>query len=115
MARTKNKFVEPVEQLTVEDDVLVVSLSGKLFNSVGHIETLDLPEEGSEIGAGDDLVIINGTDDDLHLRAPISGTILEVNDLFQEEITKFEGDSEHYEWVVKIEPQDPEDLLKFED
>ena len=61
------------------------------------------------------MVIINGTDDDLHLRAPISGTILEVNDLFQEEITKFEGDSEHYEWVVKIEPQDPEDLLKFED
>src|SRR3989338_9981742 len=115
MAQTKNKLSEPVEQLTVEDDVLVVSLSGKLFDTVGQIEALDLPEEGSEIEAGDDLVIINGTDDDLHFRAPISGTVLEVNDLFQEEITKFEGDSEHYEWVVKIEPQDSEDLLKLED
>ncbi len=115
MAKIKNKLTEPVEQLTVEDDVLVVNLSGKLFDSVGQIDNLDLPEEGSEIEAGDDLVIINGRDDDLHLRAPISGTILEVNDLFQEEITKFQGDSEHYEWVVKIEPQDSEDLLKFED
>ena len=115
MAKIKNKLREPVELLFVEDDVLVVSLSGKLFDTVGQIEVLDLPEEGSEIEAGDDLVIINGTDDDLHFRAPISGTVLEVNDLFQEEITKFEGDSEHYEWVVKIEPQDSEDLLKFED
>ena len=115
MGQIKNKVSEPVEQLAVEDDALVISLSGKIFDSVGQIEALDLPEEGIEIEAGDDLVIINGTDDDIHFRAPISGTILEVNDLFQEEITKFEGDSEHYEWVVKIEPQDPEDLLKFED
>lgn len=106
---------DPVEHLTVEDDILIVNINGKVFDSVGEIETIDLPEEGEEVIAGEEMASIIGTEGDVQLRAPISGVILEINDLFSEHIQKATDDATLYEWLVKIEPQDPEDLVKFEE
>ncbi|HBQ20436.1 MAG TPA: hypothetical protein DD708_00705 [Deltaproteobacteria bacterium] len=115
MGSYKDKTNEPVEQITVEEDILVISVSGKIFDVVGDIENIDLPEEGSEIEAGDILATVVGSEEELELKAPVSGTILEVNDLFSEEITKTKNNPQSYEWLVRMEPQDPEDLVKFED
>ncbi len=108
-------ITDPVENLTVEDDVLVMNINGKVFDSVGQIETVDLPEEGEEVVAGEEIASISGTEGDVQLRAPISGVVLEINDLFTENILKTIDDATLYEWLLKIEPQDPEDLVKFEE
>lgn len=115
MVTHKNNSTEPVEHITVEDDILLIHVTGKVFDVVGKIEDIDLPEEGIEVHAGEEVVSIIGSEGDVQLKAPISGIILEVNDLFEEEIAKAEDEPEEYRWVVKIEPSDPEDLVKFEE
>lgn len=111
----EKKLNDPVEHLTIEDDLLVMSVSAKIFDIVGDVEGIDFPEEGSEVEAGAEILTINGSEEELVLRAPISGIVLEVNDLFSEDIAKAQDDPSHFEWLLKIEPQDPEDLLKFEE
>lgn len=115
MATHKDNSIEPVEHITVEDDILVIHVSGKIFDVVGKIEDLDFPEEGVEVGAGDEVISIVGSEGDIQLKSPISGIVLEVNDLFEEEIATAEEEPENYRWIVKIEPSDPEDLVKFEE
>ena len=47
--------------------------------------------------------------------APLNGIVLEVNDLFADEIEKKRDKDDASEWIVKIQPQDPDDLLAFEE
>lgn len=115
MAIHKNSHSEPIEHIAVEDDVLVIHVTGKIFNAVGKVEDVDLPEEGIEVEAGEEIASIVGSEGDVQLRTPISGIVLEVNDFFVEEIEKAQDDPEGYQWIVKIEPQNPDDILKFEE
>lgn len=113
MATHKDNVIDPVEHITVEDDILVIHVSGKIFDVIGKIEDLDLPEEGIEVEAGDEVASVIGSEGDLQLKTPIAGIVLEVNDLFEEEIATTEEEPEECRWIVKIEPSDPDDLLKF--
>jgi len=115
MGTFKNIPGEPVEFMKVEDGLLVVGVGIQLFNRIGRIKSVDLPEEGSEVQKGEECVFITGAEEDVHLRAPIDGVILEVNDLFSEELEKHRNDPNHREWVFKIDPADPEDLIEFEE
>ena len=109
------KTHEPIEQLNIQDDVLVISFSTDLFSRIGEIRSIDAPEEGLEVEKGEEFSSITGTEDDLHLRAPLSGVILEVNELFSENLTENKHNPGHREWFVKIEPQDVDDLVEFEE
>ncbi|OGQ17238.1 MAG: hypothetical protein A3B70_06620 [Deltaproteobacteria bacterium RIFCSPHIGHO2_02_FULL_40_11] len=100
---------DPIEILSVEEDVLVLSFDKRLLAQIGDIEDLDFPEEGDEISQGDEIVTIFGSDDDLVIHAPISGLILEVNEAFPQEVAKGKT------WLFKIEANEPEDLFKFEE
>ena len=61
---------EPLEVLTVEEDVLTVAVRSDVFSRVGDIKEVELPEEGSEVEKGDELITLVGEDDELHLRSP---------------------------------------------
>ena len=115
MGTFKNTASEPVELIKIEDDVLVISVKAQLFNRIGEIKNLELPEEGSEVAKGDECVFIAGIEEDLHLRAPINGVVLEVNDLFSEDLEKHKDDPDYCAWVFKIEPSNLEDLVEFEE
>jgi glycine cleavage system H protein len=115
MGTFKNTVSEAVEFMKVEDDLLVVGVKAQLFNRIGEIKNIDLPEEGSEVAKGDECVFITGVEEDLHLRAPIHGVVLEVNDLFSEDLEKHKDDPDYFAWVFKIEPSDIEDLVEFEE
>lgn len=104
-----------LERLAVEDDLLVIYLTSDIFSRVGNIKNVDLPEEGDEVDKGDELATITGTEEDLHLKAPISGVILEVNELFLDNLSKHKEKSEGSEWIIKIEPLDTEDLFGFDE
>lgn len=115
MGTFKNSLSEPIELMKVEEGLLVVGVRARLFNRIGEIKNIDLPEEGSEVQKGEECVSITGAEEDVHVRSPIDGVILEVNELFSEELEKHRKNPSHWEWVLKIEPSDPEDLIEFED
>lgn len=106
---------ELIEHLTVEDDLLVVRFTPKIFSRIGAIKNIELPEEGDAVEKGDEIASITGTEDDLQLKAPISGVILEINELFSDNLSAHKDNSKYSEWIVKIEPEDPDDLLAFEE
>ncbi|MBI4040500.1 MAG: hypothetical protein HY390_01390 [Deltaproteobacteria bacterium] len=105
---------EPLEVISIEDDVLILSFDSRLLETVGQIEDVDLPEEGDEIEQGQDCIVIHGSEDKLEIRAPISGLILEVNDSFLQDISK-KPKNHTAQWLIKIEANDPDDLFKFEE
>lgn len=115
MGTFKNTIREPVEFIKVEEDVLVIGVGTQLFDRIGEIKSVDLPEEGSEVVKGEECVFITGLEEDLHLRAPLNGMVLEVNDLFSDELEKHKSNPNHCEWILKIEPSDPEELIEFEE
>jgi glycine cleavage system H protein len=104
-----------IEQFTVEDDVLVMSVGTNLFKIIGDLKEVDLPEEGNEVDKGEDIITLTGTDEEIHLRSPIAGIIVEVNDLFQDNLSSNRKKTSHKEWIIKIEPHEVDELLSFED
>jgi glycine cleavage system H lipoate-binding protein len=112
MGIEEQNLKEPLEIITVDEDVLVLSLDHRLIEKIGTIEDVEFPEEGDEFEQGADCITIYGSDDNLEVRAPIAGLILEINDLFIQEINK---PRKKPAWLVKIEAADDTDLFKFED
>ena len=109
------KSREPLEKLVVEEDVLIIKVSGDIYARVGNIKNIDFPEEGDTVEKGDEIVHITGSEDELSLKAPIAGVVLEINELFSDNMVAHKEDKEHQEWIVKLEPQDPDDLFGFEE
>lgn len=106
---------DPVERLHAKDDLLVLEMKAELLSKVGDIKALEIPEEGETIEKGEVFVTIMGSDDDLELHAPLDGVIIEVNEHFSDHLTTKKKKKDYIEWLLKIEPKDPDELLAFED
>ncbi len=112
-SQTEGWSAHGIERLIVEDDLLVIQITTEILSKTGDIRNVDFPEEGAEVEKGDEIASISGTDEDIILKAPISGTIIEINDLFIDNLLQNRSGTNHAEWIVKIEPQDPDDLFGF--
>jgi len=115
MASFENHAKEPIAVITAEDEAIVVHVTTAIFNRTGEIKSVDFPEEGQEVQKGEDCVFINGDEEDIHLKAPVNGVILEINELLCEDLIKNRNKIGHMEWAFKLEPEDRDDLLQFTD
>ena|SRR3989338_3366031 len=112
--RRKPKSPDAGQWFQVEEDLLIIGISGELSETVGEIVDITSPEEGDRVNKGEEIIHIAGSDDDFSIISPIDGTIVEVNDTLENNLRLLKKDPTHQEWLVKIEPEDEEDLATFQ-
>ncbi|WP_058234437.1 glycine cleavage system protein GcvH [Devriesea agamarum] len=79
---------------------------------LGDVVYLDLPEAGSDIAAGETMGEIESTKSVSDLYAPISGSVIEVNDAVVSSPELVNSDPFDEGWLIKASYTDiPEDLM----
>lgn len=73
------KYTEDHEWLRVEGDEIVVGITAHASEQLGDVVFIELPEEGREVGAGDDVVVIESVKAASDIAAPVAGVITAVN------------------------------------
>ncbi len=109
------KFTEDHEWLRVDDDVVVVGITEHASTQLGDVVFVELPEVGTQVAAGDEIVVIESVKAASDIVAPLDGEIVEVNDAIVDEPGKVNEDPLGEAWFFKMKVEDMEEIDKFMD
>lgn len=96
--------------IRVEAGRAVVGITDFAQTSLGTILAVELPDVGDELEQDDSFGTVEARKTVAELYAPVSGTVLEVNDDLVEAPEIVNDDPYDGGWLVVVELKDPEEL-----
>jgi glycine cleavage system H protein len=107
------------EWLRREDDGSVtVGITDHAQSSLGDLVYVELPEVDQELENGGDMAVVESVKAASDVYAPISGTVLAVNEDLSDDPERINADPYGEGWIVRLQPSeaiDESELLSPED
>lgn len=105
------KYTEDHEWIEVHGDgTATIGITDFAQDQLGDLVYIEIPEVGSVIIKGEDISVIESVKAASDLIAPVSGTIIDVNTLLEDEPEKVNDDPMGAGWFIKIEISDVSEL-----
>jgi glycine cleavage system H protein len=104
------KFTSTHEWINTDETPVVMGITHHAQSLLGDLVFIELPEIGQEINAGDELGVVESVKAASDFYAPISGTVIAVNDAVVAKPELVNNDAEGAGWLVKIQAKSPEEL-----
>lgn len=99
---TALKFTQDHEWIRVEGDTGTVGITDFAQEELGDLVYVELPEIGKHFSQGNEAAVIESVKAAADLKAPVSGTITQVNSSLTEEPGKVNADPMGAGWFFKI-------------
>ncbi|EDM70169.1 glutamyl-tRNA synthetase [Roseobacter sp. AzwK-3b] len=110
------KFTEEHEWLrNDEDDVIVVGITEHASEQLGDVVFVELPEIGTMVAKGDEIVVIESVKAASDILAPIDGEIVEINEALIDDPAKVNSDPLGDAWFFKIKANNPSQMDEYMD
>lgn len=107
---TELKFTQTHEWLQADADEMTVGITEHAQQLLGDMVFVELPEEGDEVKAGDELGVVESVKAASDFYAPISGVVIAVNQQVNENPALVNADPYGAGWLVKIRASNPAEL-----
>jgi len=104
------KYTKEHEWVRAEDGIGVVGITDHAQKELGDIVYVDLPKAGSTVEKGKTLGSVESVKAVSDVYAPVSGEVVEVNELLTTAPEKLNDDPHGDAWLVKIRMSDPSEL-----
>ena len=108
------KYTEDHEWLRAEGDEIVVGITPHASEQLGDVVFIELPEEGRDVAAGDEVVVIESVKAASDIAAPVAGVITAVNTALADAPGRVNDDA-LTAWFFRIKPADPGAMDGFMD
>ena len=93
-----------------EDGNITVGITDHAQNALGDVVFIELPEVEQDLAAGDEAGVVESVKAASDIYAPVSGTVIAVNDLLDDEPEKVNQDPYGDGWFYKLAPTDVAEL-----
>lgn len=105
------KYTQEHEWLKVEGSNRVrVGITQYAQKELGDVVFVDLPENNSEATAGENMAVVESVKAVSDIYAPVSGTIVEVNEKLSDNPELINEDPYGQGWIAIIEMSDPSQM-----
>ncbi|MDO5647431.1 glycine cleavage system protein GcvH [Paracoccus sp. (in: a-proteobacteria)] len=108
------KYTEDHEWLRAEGDDLIVGITQHASEQLGDVVFIELPEEGRDVEAGEEIVVIESVKAASDIVAPVAGVITAVNSALADAPGDVNADP-MTAWFFRIKPAGGVDLDGFMD
>jgi len=108
------RYDEEHEWIRVEGDEGVIGISDYAQDALSDIVYVELPEVGDVFDKGDVLAVIESVKAASDVYMPVTGEVLEINDLLEDSPELVNQDPYGEAWLVRVtiaEPAELDDLL----
>jgi len=108
------RYDEEHEWIRVEGDEGVIGISDYAQDALSDIVYVELPEVGDVFDKGDVLAVVESVKAASDVYMPVTGEILEINELLEDSPELVNQDPYGEAWLVRVtiaEPAELEDLL----
>ena len=104
------RFTKDHEWVRQEGDVAVVGITDYAQEQLGDVVYVELPEPGRQVEQGKEAAVVESAKAASEVYAPVSGEVVEVNDVLAGDPAKVNEDAMGEGWFVKIRLADPKQL-----
>jgi glycine cleavage system H protein len=118
MYPTNFRYTKEHEWVRVEDNVGTIGITDHAQKELGDIVYVELPKVGSTAEQGKTLGSVESVKAVSDIYAPVSGEVIEINELLATAPEKLNEDPHGEAWLVKIRlsaPDEVQGLLSAED
>lgn len=105
----KTYYSSTHEYVTVDGNIGYIGISDYAQKSLGNVVYVDMPEVDDELEAGEDFGAIESVKAASDLIAPVSGTVVEVNEALSDN-PRLVNEDAMKNWIVKVELSNPDEL-----
>ena len=103
-------FLLAHEYIKVDGDIATVGISDHAQDQLGEVVYVEIPEIDEEVEKGDSFTNVESVKAASDVYAPVSGTIVEVNEDLDSSPEILNDDPEGKGWIAKIKMSDPSEL-----
>src|SRR5271163_1228210 len=96
-------YTKDHEWAQVDENVVTVGITEYAQDTLGEVVYVELPEEGQKVTQGEPFGVVESVKAVSDLVAPVSGTVVEVNEGVLEEPGVINDDAMNEGWLVRIE------------
>lgn len=104
------KYASTHEWARQEDDLIVTGISDHAQDSLGDLVYVEAPDIDSEMIAGDQAGVVESVKTASDIHAPVSGVVVEINPLLEDDPEIINTDPYGKGWIYKIRPHNPREL-----
>jgi glycine cleavage system H protein len=104
------KYTKSHEWINVDGEVGTIGVSKHAQEELGEIVYVELPEVGREVKQGEEAAVLESTKAAADVYAPVSGTIVAVNEALNEESDLVNSSPEQNGWIFKMKITNPSEL-----
>jgi len=108
--RLSSHFTPAHEYVKVEGNVGTCGITDFAQSALGDIVFVDLPSVGDEFDSGDSFGSVESVKAASDVYAPVSGTIIEINEKLEDSPEIVNSSAEDEAWFVKIEMNDTSEV-----
>ncbi len=106
------QYTSDHEWLRREDDGNVtVGITDHAQSALGDLVYVELPEVNQEVESGGDMAVVESVKAASDVYAPVSGTVVAVNEALTDDPEAINNDPYGEGWIVKLEPSGDEGEL----
>ena len=98
------------EYAKVDGNVAVIGISDYAQHALGNVVFVDMPEQGDDVTAGEDFGAVESVKAASDLIAPVSGAVLESNEVLLDNPRLVNQSPLVDGWIIKVEMTDPAEL-----
>lgn len=105
----KAKYQDTHEWARQEGDLIVCGITDHAQDSLSDVVYVELPEVGTSLAKGEVFGVVESVKAASDLYMPMSGKIVEVNELLEDEPEIVNDDPYGRGWMIKFKPSNPDE------
>ena len=110
------RFTEDHEWILLEDDdIATVGITDYAQEQLGELVYVELPEVDHELSQGGEAATIESVKAAGEIKAPVNGTVVEVNETLADEPERVNNDPTGDGWFLKMKVDNPAQLEELMD
>jgi glycine cleavage system H protein len=106
------RYLDSHEYVRLDGEIATIGISSFAIEELGDVVFLELPELGDAIGVEDNIGTIESVKAVSELYSPVSGTVIDRNEMLIESPESIADDPYGEGWLIKVRLDNPEDDLE---
>lgn len=106
-------YTKDHEWAQIDENVVSVGITDYAQDALGEVVFVELPEDGDKVTQGDRFGVVESVKTVSDLYAPVSGTVVEVNEAIIENPGDVNDDPYGNGWLIRIELDSEKELASL--
>lgn len=103
-------YTKEHEWAQVDENIVTIGVTEFAQEQLGEVVYVELPEEGQKVNQGESFGVVESVKAASDLYAPVSGTVIEVNNALLEDPGSLNDDPMNNGWLIRIEMDSEKEL-----